>query len=206
VLEVVLEQLARERVEVLQALDLVAEQRRPVGRLGVGGEDLQRLAAHPERPAAQRRVVARVLDRHELAQELVAVDLAALGEQDHVRVVGLGRAHAEDRRHGGDDDHVAPAEERRRGGVAQPVDLLVDRRVLLDVQVLARDVRLGLVVVVVGDEVLHRRVGEERAELVAQLRGQRLVVGHDQRGLLELGDRGRHRHRLARARGARAAS
>src|SRR4028118_2269935 len=34
VLEVVLQQLARERVEVLDALDLVAEERRPVGRLG----------------------------------------------------------------------------------------------------------------------------------------------------------------------------
>ena len=68
--------------------------------------------------------------------------------------------------------------------MAQAVDLLVDRRVLLDVEVPARDVGLGLVVVVVGDEVLDRVVGEERAELVAQLGGQRLVVRHDQRRAL----------------------
>ena len=74
VLEVVLDQLAGERVEVLQALDLVAEQRRPEGRLGVGREHLERLAAHAEGAARQHRVVARVLDRDELAQQLVAVD------------------------------------------------------------------------------------------------------------------------------------
>ena len=83
------------------------------------------------------------------------------------------------------------------GGVAQAVDLLVDRRVLLDVEVLGRDVGLGLVVVVVGDEVLHGVAGEVGAELVAQLRGQRLVVGDDQRRPLDGLDRRRHRHRLA---------
>ena len=78
VLEVVVDQLAGERVEVLQALDLVAEERRAEGRLGVGREDLERLPAHAERAAAERRVVARVLDRDELAQQLVAVDEVAL--------------------------------------------------------------------------------------------------------------------------------
>ena len=81
--------------------------------------------------------------------------------------------------------------------MAQAVDLLVDRRVLLDVEVAARDVGLGLVVVVVGDEVLDRVVGEEGPELVAQLRRQRLVVGDHQRRALDRLDHARHRHRLA---------
>ena len=119
-----------------------------------------------------------------------------------VVVVGLRRAEAEDARHRGDDDHVAAREQRRRGGVAQPVDLLVDRRVLLDVEVPRRDVGLGLVVVVVGDEVLDRVRREVRPELVAELRGERLVVGHDQRRPLHRLDRRRHRHRLAGAGGA----
>ena len=98
-----------------------------------------------------------------------------------------------------DDDHVAAREQRARGGVAQPVDLLVDRGVLLDVEVLGRDVRLGLVVVVVGDEVLDRVLGEELAELVAELGRERLVVRDHERRPLDLLDRERHRRRLARA-------
>jgi hypothetical protein len=65
--------------------------------------------------------------------------------------------------------------------VAETIDLVVDRRVLLDVEVLRRDVGLRLVVVVVGDEVLDGRLGEELPELVAELRRQRLVVRDDER-------------------------
>ncbi len=201
VLQVVHDQLAGQRVEVLQALHLVAEHERAERGLGVGGEDLQRVAADAERAAAERRVVAVVLEVDELAQQLVAVHVAALEQDLAVVVVGLRRAEAEDRADRGDDHDVAPREQRRGGGVAQAVDLLVDRRVLLDVEVLARDVGLWLVVVVVGDEVLDGVGREVRPELVAELRRQRLVVGEDQRGPLQPLDRRRHRHRLAGAGG-----
>ena len=193
------EDLAGQRVEVLDPLDLVAEEGDPVGRLGVGGHDLQHLAAHPEAAAAEHRVVALVLHLDQLAQHLVAVDLLADLEELHFFVVDLRRADPVDAGDRGDDDHVAAGEERRRRGVAEAVDLVVDRGVLLDVEVLSRDVGLGLVVVVVGDEVLDRVVGEELAELVAELRGERLVVGDHQRGALHRGDRRRHREGLAGA-------
>ena len=55
---------------------------------------------------------------------------------------------------------------RRPGGtVPHLVDLLVDRGVLLDEGVGLRKVGFGLVVVVIGDEVLDRVVGEEILEL-----------------------------------------
>ncbi len=53
---------------------------------------------------------------------------------------------------------VAAREQRARGGEAQALDLLVDRRILLDVGVGARDVGLGLVVIEVADEILDRVV------------------------------------------------
>jgi hypothetical protein len=59
--------------------------------------------------------------------------------------------------------------------VPQPLDLVVDRGVLLDVGVGGGDVGLGLVVVVVADEVLDGVVGEELPELVGQLGGEGLV-------------------------------
>jgi hypothetical protein len=59
--------------------------------------------------------------------------------------------------------------------VAHPVDLFVDLAFLLDVGVRARDIGLGLVVVVVADEILDRVVREEALELAVELRGQRLV-------------------------------
>ena len=81
----------------------------------------------------------------------------------------------------------------------QPVDLVVPGRVLLDVGVAPGQVRLGLVVVEVTDEVLDGVVREELAELGVQLGRERLVVGQDQRRLVVLGDRPRQRRRLAGA-------
>jgi hypothetical protein len=62
---------------------------------------------------------------------------------------------------------------RRR--VAQLVDLVIDRRVLLDVGVGRGDVGFGLVVVVVGDEVLDGVLGKELLELGVELGRQGLV-------------------------------
>ena len=202
----VVEDLARQRVEVVDRLDLVAEEVQPVGRLRIGREDLHQLALRAERAAGERRLVAVVLHADELLEELVAVDPLPHLEELHLLRVELGRADAVDARDGGDDHDVAPGEERRRRRVAQAVDLVVDGRVLLDVEVLRRDIRLGLVVVVVGDEVLDRVLGEELAELVAELRGERLVVSDHQGRPLDALDRRGHRERLAGPGGAREAS
>ena len=106
---------------------------------------------------------------------------------------------AGDRRH---HDHVAPGQQGVGRGVAQPLDLLVDRGVLLDVGVGLGDVGLGLVVVVVGDEVLDRVVGEQLAQLVGELGGQRLVGLHHQQRSLHLLGHPRHGRGLAGAGGA----
>ena len=78
------------------------------------------------------------------------------------------------------------------------VDIVVDQRVLLDIHIFARDVRLGLVVIVVGNEIPHRVVGEELAHLGADLRRERLVGLEDQGGTVAAGDDVRHGEGLAR--------
>ena len=125
-------------------------------------------------------VAAPVVQGDQVGQQLALRQrLAGLHGEGHGRV-GLDRADAVDARHGGDDDDVVALQQRAGGGVAHAVDLLVDRRFLLDVGVGARHVGFGLVVVVVGDEILDRVVGEEALELAVELGGQRLVGGQHQ--------------------------
>ena len=81
---------------------------------------------------------------------------------------------------------------------SRSISSLIDG-VLLDVDVALGDVGLGLVVVVIADEVADRVVREELLELGVELGGQRLVVRHHQRRLAVLGDHVGHRERLARA-------
>ena len=171
------ENLAGQRVDLDDALDLVAEELDARDEVVVRGLELERVATNAEAWRADScRVVALVLQVDELAQDCVAAVAAALAQADDRRAVVDRRAQAVDARDGRDDDRVASLEERPRRRVAQLVDLVVARRVLLDVRVGARQVRLGLVVVEVRDEVLDRVVREELAELAVQLRGKRLVV------------------------------
>ena len=83
--------------------------------------------------------------------------------------------------------------------MAQALDLIVDGAVLFYKGIRVGDVGLRLVVVIVGDKVLHGVVGEELLELLTELGGQGLVVGQDQGGPLDpLNDLG-HGEGLARA-------
>ena len=191
--------LAGERVDRGDAVDRVAEHLDAQHRLLVGRVHLDRVAADAEVAAAERHVVAVVLHVDEPAQDVAHVVVDADVEVEQVALVLLRVAHAVDARHRRHHDHVAAGEQCRRGRVAEAVDLVVDRRVLLDVGVARRDVRLGLVVVVVADEVLDPVVREELAHLLRQLRGERLVRGEDQRRPLRLLDRPGDRGRLARA-------
>ena len=189
-----------ERIELVDQFDLVAEQVDPPGAvLVVGREDVDGVAAHPEGAAGEIVERALVLQRDEVGDEAALVDALALLDGEGHRRIGLDRADAVDARHRGDDDHVVALEQRPRRRVAHAVDLLVDRGFLLDIGVGARDVGLGLVVVVIGDEVLDRVVREEAPELAVELGGQRLVGREDQRRALGRLDHLRHGEGLAGA-------
>ena len=124
-------------------------------------EDLDHVAAHAERAAVEVDVVALVLDVDQLPQELVAPELLALLELDEQAVVALGRADAVDAAHA-DATMITSRRESSACVAAWRMRSIcvVDDRVLLDERVARRDVRLGLVVVVVADEVLDRVVRE----------------------------------------------
>ena len=192
--------VAGEGVELGEGIDLVAEQRHPPGAVfQMRREQLHRVAAHPEGAALKSLVVAAVLQRHQVGQQLALRDALALLEAERHGRIGFDIADAVDARHRGHHHHVVALQQGAGGGVAHAVDLFVDGGLFFDIGVGARDIGLGLVVVVIGDEILHRVGGEERAELAVELGGQRLVGGEDEGRALGLLDDVRHGKGLARA-------
>ena len=189
---------AGQRVERGQRVHLVAEQLDAQALLFIRRIDLDDVPTDPEGAAGELVVVTLVLDLDQLAQHLIAIDALPPLERQHHAVVRLRRAKTVDARHAGDDDDVAALEERSGGGEPHPIDLVVDRRFLLDVRVGGRNVRFGLVVVVVADEVFHRVVGKEPSEFLKELGGECLVVRHHQRRPVHARDRLRHREGLPR--------
>ncbi len=176
---------AGQRIELDDAVDLVAEQLHAPGPvLHMRRPDVDGVAANAEGATAEGGVVALVVQRHEVGDELALGDLLLrLHGHGHGRV-GLDRADAVDAGDGGHHHHVVALEQRPCRRMAHAVDLLVHRGFLLDVGVGARHIGFGLVVVVVGDEILDRVVGEEALELAVELGGERLVGREDQRRAL----------------------
>jgi hypothetical protein len=177
--------VAGERVYLADAVDLIAEKLHPDGAvLPVRGPQLHRVAADAEHVALKGDVVALIADLDEPPQKLVPLQLRAHPEADHHFFKVLRLAQAVDAADRGHHDDVPPLQQRGGGRQAQTVDLVVYGAVLFDVGVRVGDIRLRLIVVVVGHEILHGVFGEKLLELAAQLGGQRLVVGQHQRGLL----------------------
>ena len=190
-----------QRVHVVQRLDLVAEVLDAHGEFLVRRDDLDGVTAHPERSPGERHVVAVVLHVDQQPQQAVTRHLVADLELHRPVQVGLRRAEAVDAGHRRHHDDVAPGQQARGRRVPQPLDVVVDRAVLLDVGVGLGDVRLGLVVVVVRHEVLDGVVRQHLPQFIGQLRSQRLVRRHHQGGPLQPFDEPRRGGRLAGAGG-----
>ena len=194
------DRLCGQRIELHDALDLIAPKFHPHRDLGtVDREHLDHVASHAETRALELYVAALVLYLYQPVDELLSVHRHAGTQRHRERIVFERRAETVNARHGRDDDDIARFAERACRRVAQLVYLVVDRQVLFDVGIGAGDVRLGLIVIVIGNEIFDPVVGEKLAELIAQLRGERLVVRNDQRRAVEPRDDVRHRERLAAA-------
>ena len=145
----------------------------------MGGPDLQRIAPHPEGAPREGHVIAAVLLGHKVGDHLALVVGLARHQVLGHRPVGLDRTDAVDARHRGDDNDVVALQQGPGGGVAHPVDLLVDLGFLLDEGVRAGDIGLGLVIVVIRHEVFNGIFGKKSLELAIKLRRERLVWRED---------------------------
>lgn len=192
--------MAGKRVELGDRIDLVAEHRdAPGGILKVGREDLDGIAADAKRAAHEIDVLALILLGDEVCQQLTLIQSVADRHLEGHRRIGLDRADTVDAGNRGDDDAVVALQQRAGRRVAHPVDLLVDRTLLLDERVGARHIGFRLVIVVIGDEIFDRVVGEEVLELGIELRRQRLVRREDDGRALGRLDHLGHGEGLARA-------
>ncbi len=182
-----------------EPFDLVTEELDTHGMELIDRDDLDGVTAHSEGAAGEGEVVAGVLDVDEVTKQALSIDRVADTQPYHAVDVLLRGAETVDGRDGRHHDGVAPSQKAVGGGVPEALDLVVDRRVLLDVGVGLRDVGLRLVVVVVRHEVLDRVVRQKLSELIGQLGGEGLVRRHDEGRSLQPLHEPRCGGRLARA-------
>ena len=167
-------------VEAFNGFDFIVPEANTVAEVGKGGENVDGVAFYTEASVGEFYFVADVLCVEELEEEGVAPYAVADFNVYGASFEFLGVADAVDAADRADDNHVAtPAEECRGGAETEFVEVVVDGKVFFDVGVGGGDVGFGLVVVVVGDEILHGVVGEELLEFAVELRGEGFVMAED---------------------------
>ena len=111
--------------------------------------------------------------------------LAAFYGEQHSFIIFRRRdpVNARDAR---DHDRIASLQQRAGCGQPQALDLFVNRRILLNVGVGARDVSFGLIVIEIADEIFDRVFREELLELGVKLGPECFVVRNHQRRPVQL--------------------
>ena len=141
----------------------------------LGRENINGVAAHAEGAASEIDFVARVLHLDQARNHVALRDFVFRAQgQDHL-VVFARITDTVNGRHRGHNHHIAPLHQRLGARQAHLLDMLVDRRVLFDEQIALRHVSLGLIVIVVTDEIFDRVLREKFAEFRVQLGRQGFV-------------------------------
>ena len=155
-----IKRLPRDRIADLDALDTVEVKDDAKGVVTTWHPDVDHFAPHPAFASLQIGGRSAILELDEFTQQVAGLDRLADVAAQMVLKEGLGRVetvNARDRRH---HDAIGPGHQRSHSGKTFLLDALVDAQLLVDVQVALGEVGLGLIVVVVGDEILHGVVGK----------------------------------------------
>ena len=162
-------------------------------------EDVDHIASHAEVSALKIHIVALVLHLGKAFDRVLSRHLFVLAQVQNHAVVIHRIADTVNGRHRRHNHHILPFQQRFGGRQAHLLNLIVDAGICLDIHIARWYVGFWLVIVVVGNEIFHRVFREKIAQLGIQLRCQRLVRRHDDRGPPLLRDDIGHSESLAGA-------
>ena len=154
--------------------------------VGIGESDVHGVTPDAELAACEVCVVADILRADESFEECIHRKVVATCEGKAAGGEVLRAANTIEAADGCDDDDIlSAAQECGKCVKSEAVDLLIDGKILLYIGIGRGDVGFGLVVVVIGDEILDGVTGKESLHLGVELCGECFVVTEDECGAVE---------------------
>ena len=169
--------LRGECIDPRDAIDLITEKLDAVRLLALRRrEHIHDIAHHAEGTTLEVDVIPVILDIDQLTDEVIPVLPGTVPDGDrHVRIF-LRLTETVDAGNRGYDDDIITLVQGRHRRATQLIDLVIDIRILLDVGIGRWQIRLRLIIIIVGNEVLDRVLREELLHLGIQLCRQGLVM------------------------------
>lgn len=195
------EGVGRGGVDGFNALDLVAKEGEAEGVIFVGHKDIYGVSLDTKAASVELHLVADILRILKLAHEGGGRNELTYCNFNNSAKEIVGVAQTIEAGDGGDDDDVPSARHECHGGAeTQLVEFLIYGQVFFYIGIGGGNVGLGLIIVVVRDEVLNGIVWEEGFELLIELGRQSLVVAEHKGWLVGLSNDIGNGESLARAR------
>ena len=159
----------------------------------VRGEDINDVAPDTIGATLEIYIVTGVLELSQLTEHPALINDFTAGQvHDHLEI-GLRIAQTIDCRHSCNYQAILSLQQRLGGRQTHLLNVLINRCILFYKRIGRWNIRLRLVIIVIGNEVLDGVIGKELLELSVKLGRQGFVVRHYDRWPLQLFDHVGHR-------------
>ena len=119
---------------------------------GADRENFDHIPTDTKRTSFKIQIIAVILHFHQSAQDFIPVLLHAGAQGKHHAVVFLRVTQAINTRNAGNNNNILSLHQRRRGGMAQLINFIIDRGILFDIGIRTWYIRLGLIIIIIADE------------------------------------------------------
>ena len=195
-----IQRLPSDRVTDLNALDTIKIKHDANRVVSAWHPDIHHFPAHPAFASPEVAGRTPILEFNQFAQEVAGLDRLTYMAAKMVFEKGLGWIESVDARYRGHDHTIWTRHERCNSGKALLFNTLVDAEFFVNVQVSLGEVGLGLIIVVMRDEIFHGVVWKIPHHLLMQLPSKGLVMTHDEGGYVQVLNDVRHGESLATSR------
>ncbi len=177
----------RGRIKTLNGLNTIAPERNPAGNIVVGQVNVHHIPPYTESSSFKIIFVPGIQSVHQSVQQPVEIVSFSCFQGDGVRMEILRIAYSIQTGNAGHDKYVTSAAQQR-GRSAQPkfFNFIVNAQVFFYIDIRYRQIRLGLVVIIIRDKILDCIFREKTFELRIKLGRKCFIVAYDQRGPLQL--------------------
>ena len=173
--------LSGQHIDLGDPVDLISEKLHTI-RIFIRfcRKNLQHIAMHAKRSAMKIHIISIIMQVNQLVDHLIPIPLHT-GPQRQYHILIIHRAAQPiDTGYTGNDDYIPPLRQCRCCRKTQLVNLIVDGRILRNISVRRRYIRLRLIIIIIGDKVFHCVLREKFLKLTIQLCRQCFIVCYDQ--------------------------
>ena len=153
---------------------------------------------HTKRTTLKIHLVARVLHVNESLDHIITVNLHSGTQGNHHVHIVIRTTNAIDTGDRCHDDDIFSLRQCCRGRKAQLINFIIDRRIFRNISVRLWHIRFRLIIIIVGNKILDGILREKFFHFSVQLPRQCLVVGNNQRWLIQCLNDICHRKGLSR--------